>query len=456
MGDIRLLFLGLAPLLAFAFLVLVWAKPRVVRWLVLICAGSYAPFLVTSSRAGQAVASVITVAMGALAIAVVLAPRLPGVRTVHGLTWRSAPSGVRVLLLVFGLLLGAGTVVTLISRARGAGAALGVVVWGLAAAAGYRYRGGSGYVPGQCAILAAGAVTLVAGLIASWVTGGESRSDVALSVCSIASFGAALAPGRSTYRLAFSAGATASVILLVYLYPDNQSLWLAVVVGSFWMLMVRVVGRVHLPANFHVFLAVLIVVATLAGPAWVFMVERRPDTAGVGPGVGVVVAAVGETESNLLDRPSRWASLLAAIGESPFHLTFIPASSLYYRSLDGVEGTAEPHNVLLTVGLWVGVPGLALALVMVVALLASVLRPISGGLPWMGPVPLSSIGVVAGLLFRNMWSNALLVFPIEIVLFSIALLSSWASQIALSRRMQSRRPGLVAGPASLVGGGNGW
>jgi hypothetical protein len=149
------------------------------------------------------------------------------------------------------------------------------------------------------------------------------------------------------------------------------------------------------------------------------------------------VNAFGETELNLLDRPARWEALLVHIKEHQFNLKFTNFQDIYYIQSLGVSESASPHNIIITLGVFLGIPGIIIGCILLIALISSLLEAIVRGKPQARPITLAAFGIVCGFLFRNMWSNALFTWPIEITLFSLAILASW--QVLIGARIEEMK-----------------
>ena len=126
----------------------------------------------------------------------------------------------------------------------------------------------------------------------------------------------------------------------------------------------------------------------------------------------------GETEWNLFNRPARWSVLLGRIASHPVNLMLTNFEDSVYEEIPGVWQSAQPHNVLIAFGVWWGWLGLLVVVLSIWLFFRRAATCVLLASAGDRVVALWSIGVTAGLLFRNMWSTGVLVFPLETLIFA--------------------------------------
>jgi hypothetical protein len=327
---------------------------------------------------------------------------------------------------------------TLLRDERAAGTPVAIAIWFFALAGGFNATGSSGpRLPGRWFLLRSVTFALGISLIGVWLLKQGGNIDVILSVLILTAFALLISSHSLFYRLAMAAIIVICLVALIRFFSNSQS-WLAgVLFGGIWMCVAFYAKRTSWFARNRRLLAIVVLVSILILPMATYMLYQ-------GRKIGVAeriipwgVNAFGETELNLLDRPARWEALLVHIKEHQFNLKFTNFQDIYYIQSLGVSESASPHNIIITLGVFLGIPGIIIGCILLIALISSLLEAIVRGKPQARPITLAAFGIVCGFLFRNMWSNALFTWPIEITLFSLAILASW--QVLIGARIEEMK-----------------
>jgi len=215
-------------------------------------------------------------------------------------------------------------------------------------------------------------------------------------------------------------------------FSSSQSSLAGVLFGGVWMSIALFAQRAGWVARFKRLLAIMVLVSILVLPALTYMLYNNQvkQSGAAGEMVFWGVDSFGETESNLLDRPARWEALLDHIREHPFNLKFTNFQNMTYTQIPDLAEAASPHNIIITLGVFFGIPGITIGCILIIALINSLLEAIANCKPRSLPITIAAFGIVCGFLFSNMWTNALFTWPIETTLFSLAILASWQTLTA--------------------------
>jgi hypothetical protein len=461
--DDRLLFVLLGGALGFPAVIIVGLVPRLLLHAVVVVAALYSPSVVAGLTIGSVPLSILLLAfVGSIAAASFVLPPALGVRTPLRDAWRSASWLSRAVVVVFVGMLLVATASTLLKGELAAGTAVFVAVWFVALSGGFRALSHSAAppVPEGSFLLRTSLLALAAGLSGAWTMGGSGHVDVTLGVTALSALALAVTSRWPFTRAAALTIMGMSTAALVIFYPRSQSLVGAVVFGGGWMCVVLFMRSIGKLRRRRTLLAVVVFATILALPVFALLYHRGMQMGVAGRVVGWGVDVVGERMTNLMNRPERWEVLLAEIHKDPVRMHFTDfADMLYTKSTTGIQEQASPHNILITLGVFLGIPGMLVATVLVVALIGSLLRAVANSDRATSPVALGAFGIVSGLLARSMLSNALLAWPIEITLFGLAILAAWQVDKASLHTVQQGHSGIQASlplrSISTIGGANG-
>lgn len=424
----RLLFIVMVAVFSLPAVVVVTIIPRLVLPTVLITAALYSSVAVAKLTIGSVPVTTLLLAfVGAIAVASLIVPKPLKVRTPLRDAWYSASRSLRLIIIVFTGMIFIATVNTLLRSDPAAGTAVAIAVWVIALAGGVRVLSCSS-APSALSrffLLKSAMLVLVVSLLAICLVGGHGRIDVILSVLVLAVFALALTSRFSVNRFVFLVAVAGFISTSVFFFPGAQSLLGGVLFGAAWMYIVLFMQRTGKLVRNRKLLAIAVLASILVLPVTTILLHQGQQMPIIEEGISWALDAFGETMWNLMDRPARWEVLLAEIQRHPFNLRFTNFAGILYLQISGVWEVAAPHNILISIGIFFGIPGMIIAVILTVALISSLLRAIARSEPRIRPITLGAFGIVCGLLFRNMWSNALFTWPIEITLFSLAILAAW-------------------------------
>jgi len=214
-----------------------------------------------------------------------------------------------------------------------------------------------------------------------------------------------------------------SIFILLYFCPDSQSIHVGTYLGIIYILCYKLFLyiRIETPFRFGHIISVLIIVA---GPIMAMVFYYRSSLGTLGDILSFFVKIVGESEINLMDRPARWEVLIHSIMIEPIRFRYTNFSDLIYTNYANIENPAYPHNILLAMGIYLGIPGMLLLLSLIIILLklGNVAIKIAPRIKQTG-LAFGASGTLILVLFRNMWSTKVFFEPVEITLSTIAVMT---------------------------------
>lgn len=447
----RLLFVILVAACSLPVFIIFVVTPRLVVPSVLIVAALHAHVDLADLTIGPVrVTDLILAFVGAIAVTRLFAPKLLKTRTLLSETWRSASRPLRLCIIIFIGMTIIATINTLLRGEPAAGSAVIIAIWFLSLASGFQVpsRFSALSTPSRSFLIKSAMLPLIVSLFGIWLFGSPGHADVVLSVIVLAVFALALTSRFLSSRFAFLFVAAGSTGALFFFFPGSQSLWGGILLGTVWMYIVLFMQRTGKLAGIRKQVAIVILASILVFPVTTILLHHGQHLPIIERGLSWILGAFGETSWNLMNRPARWEVLLAEILRHPFNLRFTNFLDIQYLERPGFTEAAAPHNILITIGVFFGIPGMILAVTLIIALINSLLKAIVHSTPQTRPITLGAFGIVCGFLFRNMWSNALFTWPIEITLFSLAILSAWQAEKASQQTLkQAVSAELQSGPS---------
>jgi hypothetical protein len=425
MTESRLFFLALSGLLIIPSIIIYHLAPRLAVGIVIGLAVLFTPISISMGADFSMSQQIIQGIVGAMAIGGTILPILLGQPTLLASYWKMAGAFARIGAVLFLGMLATATVLTWLDGTPAAGIAVSFMVWPLALVeiVGSARNPKPETIP-HMFFFWASLIALVFIGVSGFTLDSFGQYDVVLGVLSLSLFGMALGEKSGT-RWLFIGLAVVGWIALSFLAPAAQSVSIGIFLGGMWMLVLKLIqpsrfilqGRIALLALSTIFVGPLIAILTfISGQSSGFLSDLST----------FAVSQVNESEMNLLDRPARWAALWQAILDEPFRLKFTNFLDTEYVQYAGLYGTiwedAQPHNILIALGRYIGLPGMALGFVALFLLVrATVGITLSNKKTSQYENALVASGLIIGLLFRNMWSLKLFVEPVEIVFFALAV-----------------------------------
>lgn len=438
MGSERLIFIIISTGLCMFCSAIIMIKYRLVFPIVLIVAALYGPISAsamsfTFMSASMPMANLLLGFIGAMAVASLIVPKISRVHSPLGDMWGSASKLSRFILIIFLVMICIAVVNTLLEGERAAGTPVAIAIWFFALVGGFSAPDSSEPpIPERWFLFKSVTLALAISLIAVWLIGSGGYIFVILSAMFLTSFAMFISSGSPVYRLATAAIVVICLYALMRFFSSSQSSLAGVLFGGVWMSIALFAQRAGWVARFKRLLAIMVLVSILVLPALTYMLYNNQvkQSGAAGEMVFWGVDSFGETESNLLDRPARWEALLDHIREHPFNLKFTNFQNMTYTQIPDLAEAASPHNIIITLGVFFGIPGITIGCILIIALINSLLEAIANCKPRSLPITIAAFGIVCGFLFSNMWTNALFTWPIETTLFSLAILASWQTLTA--------------------------
>lgn len=348
--------------------------------------------------------------------------------------WRNQPLQDRLLVAVMVILTSIATFNTLVSEAKAASHGFVIISWILALSGGFWVRQGSERMYDDWFLTKCAGLALLVGLFARYAITGRlligGRDDVALSVMSIAAASIAIASQNPVRMVIGAAIATISLVALVLSFPTNQSLAVGSLFGIAWMLIIRQVRkrRNHRSRKSTArWVAAIAMGSIFIMPILTMLLYLGRSGTIAQKVINAALTITGENEINLLDRPRRWAVLLADTINNPLRIRFTNFVDIEYEMLPGLYESVFPHNIVITAINFLGFPGGIICIYGIFRLIQGLVDMLMRDAISYTPGRLGGVGVVMGLLFRNMWSNALITWPLEGTLFWTAVFAAWAT-----------------------------
>lgn len=359
-------------------------------------------------------------------------------KTLLGRSWTAWSAAERATALMLVMLVLCSTMVSMIAAGPEAGGAFSVFNMFIALLGSWtsacRRKGGKLQVLQP--LILVNAWMVIVGLVGSWVGPREGyRGDLlnsagALAAFSAAALGAALFFGgqRRRMRLAGIMLGAAALVELVIQHSDKSSLIVAVLVSwavcamSSWSHSRSATRNARGRRVLATMMAMIMVLTCVMPPVATYGLYSAWLSSGKTADVITwALAKTGETELNLFGRPARWSVLLGRIASHPVNMLLTNFEDSVYEVTPGVWESAQPHNVLIALGVWWGWFGLIVVLLSVWFFFRRAATCVLLANAGDRVVALWSIGVTSGLFFRNMWSIGVLTFPLETFIFASAV-----------------------------------
>lgn len=359
-------------------------------------------------------------------------------KTLLGRSWTAWSAAERATALMLVMLVLCSTMVSMIAAGPEAGGALSVFNVFIALSGGWtsacRRKGGKLRL--LQSLILVNVWMVVVGLVGSWLGPREGyRGDLLSSAAALAAFsaatlGAALFFGgqRRRMRLAGIMLGVAALAELVIQHSDKSTLIVGVLVSWAACAMSSLLHSRSATRSTRgqrvlaTVMAMIIVLTCVIPPVTAYSLYSAWLNSGKVPDViSWTLTVTGETEVNLFTRPARWSVLLRRIASHPVNMLLTNFEDSVYEETPGFWQSAQPHNVLIALGVWWGWLGLLVVVLSIWLFFRRAATCVLLASAGDRVVALWSVGVASGLFFRNMWSTGVLVFPLETFIFASAV-----------------------------------